>query len=41
MLKKLISILIVIILLLVPFVALAATTSELNDQKNQIEQEKE
>ncbi len=41
MLKKIISILIVIILLLVPFVALAATTSELNDQKNQIEQEKE
>lgn len=41
MLKKLVSILIVIILLLVPFVALAATTGELNEQKNQIEQEKE
>ncbi len=40
MLKKLISILIVIILLLVPFVALAATTGELNEQKSQIEQEK-
>lgn len=41
MLKKIVSIFIVIILLLVPFVALAATTSELNEQKNQIEQEKE
>ena len=40
MLKKVISILTVFMLLSVPLVAIAATTSELNQQKEQIEQEK-